>query len=170
MIVRWFQFGVFCPIMRLHGSRRRQSDYAYRHPGIIEPSGGDNELWSFGERNYPILKSLIELRERLRPYLTRMMEENCASGAPIMRPMFYQYPQDDICYDLDDQYMFGSDILFAPIIRRGQTSRKVYLPEGTWILTRDGRRYTGGWTEVSAAVDEFIAFVPEGSEVLSAFQ
>ncbi len=170
LIVRWFQFGVFCPIMRLHGSRRRQSDYAYRHPGIIEPSGGDNELWSFGERNYPILKSLIELRERLRPYLTRMMEENCASGAPIMRPMFYQYPQDDICYDLDDQYMFGSDILFAPIIRRGQTSRKVYLPEGTWILTRDGRRYTGGWTEVSAAVDEFIAFVPEGSEVLSAFQ
>lgn len=170
LIVRWFQFGVFCPIMRLHGSRRRQSDYAYRHPGIIEPSGGDNELWSFGERNYPILKSLIELRERLRPYLTRMMEENCASGAPIMRPMFYQYPQDDICYDLDDQYMFGSDILFAPIIRRGQTSRKVYLPEGTWILTRDGRRYTGGWTEVSADIDEFIAFVLEGSEVLSVFR
>lgn len=170
LIVRWFQFGVFCPIMRLHGSRRRQSDYAYRHPGIIEPSGGDNELWSFGARNYPILKSLIELRERLRPYLIRMMEENCASGAPIMRPMFYQYPQDDICYGLDDQYMFGSDILFAPIVRRGQTSRNVYLPKGRWILTRDGRLYTGGWTEVSADIDEFIAFVLEGSEVLSVFR
>lgn len=170
LIVRWFQFGVFCPIMRLHGSRRRPSDYVYRHPGIIEPSGGDNELWSFGERNYPILKSLIELRERLRPYLIRMMEENCAFGAPIMRPMFYQYPQDDICYGLDDQYMFGSDILFAPIVRRGQTSRNVYLPKGRWILTRDGRRYTGGWTEVSADIDEFIAFVLEGSEVLSVFR
>lgn len=169
LIVRWFQFGVFCPIMRLHGARKRQSDYVPRHPGIIEPSGGDNEIWRFGERDYPIIKSLIELRERLRPYLVRIMEENCQSGSPIMRPMFYQYPGDEVCYSLDDQYMFGPDILFAPIYRQGQTVRKVYLPEGNWILTRDGRRYTTGWAEVSASIEEFIAFVPEGREVLELF-
>lgn len=170
LIVRWFQFSVFCPVMRLHGARKRQSDYVSRHPGIIEPSGGDNELWSFGERAYPILKSLIELRERLRPYLVGLMEENCASGAPIMRPMFFQYPQDEVCYTLDDQYMFGPDILFAPILKQGQTSRRVYLPEGNWVLTRDENRYTGGWVEVTAGLDEYIAFTPEGSQTLEFFK
>lgn len=166
LIVRWFQFGVFCPVMRLHGSRRRQSSYVPRHPGIIEPSGGDNEIWCFGERNYPILKALIELRERLRPYLIRLMEENCRQGSPVMRPMFYQYPEDEVCYSLDDQYMFGPDILFAPIYRQGQTARRVYLPAGRWILSRDGSMYAGGWAEVPASVEEYIAFVREGAEVL----
>ena len=170
LIVRWFQFGVFCPIMRLHGSRCRQSDHRFRHPGIIEPSGGDNELWSFGERAYPILKELVELRERLRPYLIRLMEESCAAGAPVMRPMFYQYPQDEVCWTLDDQYMFGPDILFAPILRQGQTARRVYLPEGSWVLTRDGSRYSGGWVEIGAELEEYIAFAAEGSRVLEAFR
>lgn len=168
--MRWFQFSVFCPVMRLHGARKRQSDYVSRHPGIIEPSGGDNELWSFEERAYPILKSLIELRERLRPYLVGLMEENCASGAPIMRPMFFQYPQDEVCYTLGNQYMFGPDILFAPILKQGQTSRRVYLPEGNWVLTRDESRYTGGWVEVTAGLDEYIAFTPEGSQTLEFFK
>ena len=137
-----------------------------RHPGIIEPSGGDNEIWCFGERNYPILKALIELRERLRPYLIRLMEENCRQGSPVMRPMFYQYPEDEVCYSLDDQYMFGPDILFAPIYRQGQTARRVYLPAGRWILSRDGSMYAGGWAEVPASVEEYIAFVREGAEVL----
>ena len=170
LIVRWFQFGVFCPIMRLHGARKRQPDYIPRHPGIIEPSCGDNELWSFGARNYPILKGLIELQERLRPYLTRLMEENCTSGAPIMRPMFYQYPEDETCWGLDDQYLFGPDLLFAPILRKGQTARRVYLPSGDWILTRDGSRYSGGWVEIGAELEEYIAFAIKGSRVLEAFE
>lgn len=169
LIIRWFQFGVFSPVMRLHGARKRQSGYVLRHPGLIEPSGGDNEIWCFGERNYPVIKSLIELRERLRPYLVRLMEENCAEGSPVMRPMFYQYPEDEVCYTLDDQYMFGPDILFAPICCQGATSRKVYLPQGSWILLKDGSRHSGGWMEAEASLDEFIAFVPEGSEVRSLF-
>lgn len=169
LIVRWFQFGVFSPIMRLHGARKRQSDYVPRHPGIIEPSGGDNEIWRFGEQAYPVIKSLIELRERMRPYLIRIMEENCRCGNPVMRPMFYQYPEDEVCYSLDDQYMFGPDILFAPIYRQGQTARCVYLPEGKWILTKDGSRHGKGWTEISASLEEFIAFVPEDSELLRLF-
>lgn len=164
LIVRWFQFGVFCPIMRLHGARLREKDYEYRHPGIIEPSGGANEIWRFGEENYEIIKSLIELRERLRPYLVRLMEENCAAGSPVMRPMFYVYPKDETCYTLDDQYMFGPDILFAPIYKQGQRARKVYLPEGNWLLVRDKSRYGSGWTEVSADIGEFIAFVPDNEE------
>ena len=170
LIVRWFQFGLFCPIMRLHGARKKQSDYVFRHPGIIEPSGGDNEIWSFGERNYPILKNLIEIRERLKDYTCQYMEEASKTGAPIMRPMFWDYPDDETCYELEDQYFYGRDILFAPIYAQGCTERKVYLPEGNWInaLTKEkiaGRQFVN----CHAELDEFIAFAREGSEVLSAF-
>jgi len=170
LIVRWFQFGVFSPIMRLHGARKKTKNQIDRHPGVKETSGGDNEIWSFGEKNYPILKSLIELRERLRPYLHDLMVENSKTGAPIMRPMFYHFSDDEVCYTLDDQYMFGADILFAPIYEQGCTSRKVYLPKGEWILTKDGKKYEGAqWIEVEAKIDEFIAFVTPESGLLDFF-
>lgn len=170
LIVRWFQFGVFSPIMRLHGARKKTKNQIDRHPGVKETSGGDNEIWSFGEKNYPILKSLIELRERLRPYLRDLMVENSKTGAPIMRPMFYHFSDDEVCYTLDDQYMFGADILFAPIYEQGCTSRRVYLPKGEWILTKDGTKYEGAqWIEVEAKIDEFIAFVTPESGLLDFF-
>lgn len=170
LIVRWFQFGVFCPVMRLHGSRQKQSDFVERNPGIIEPSGGDNEIWSFGEANYPILKSLIELRERLMDYTCKYMDINAKTGAPIMRPMFFDYPEDPVCYTLEDQYLYGSEILFAPIYEQGATSREVYLPAGNWIRTSTKEKFCGGTTiTCQAKLDEFIAFVKEGSDILSIF-
>lgn len=171
LVVRWFQFGLFCPVMRLHGARMRIPDAPVRNPGIIEPTGGPNEIWRFGDRAYGIIEKLIHLRERLRPYIHEQMEITSATGLPIMRPMFYAFPEDSKCYELDDQYMFGSDILFAPIMERGQTSREVYLPEGRWLLTMDGSVYEGGQTvNVHAELEQFIAFVPEGKAVLQAFQ
>ena len=171
LIVRWFQFGLFSPIMRLHGARKRQKNYVSRHPGIIEESGGDNEIWSFGERNYPILKSLIELRQRLKPYICKQMDIASKTGAPIMRPMFFDYYEDEICYTLEDQYMFGNDILFAPIVNEGQTQRTVYLPDGNWICVKDKEKYSGGQTVLcTAEIHEFIAFVKDDSDVIDVFQ
>mgnify|MGYP000821518195 FL=1 len=121
LVVRWAQFGVFSPVMRLHGSRLRTKNQKDRHPGVKERSGGDNEIWSFGEENYKILKGLVELRERLRPYICHYMDLASETGAPIMRPMFFDYYEDEVCYTLEDQYMFGEDILFAPISAQGQT-------------------------------------------------
>lgn len=170
LIIRWFQFGVFCPVMRLHGARKKQSTYVPRHPGIIEPSGGDNEVWSFGERNYPILKELIRLRDRLKDYTCKYMDINSETGAPIMRPMFWDYYDDEACYTLEDQYMYGEDILFAPIYEQGATDREVYLPRGTWIHALTGEAVTGGKTICChAELHQFIAFVREGSEVLKCF-
>lgn len=170
LVVRWAQFGVFSPVMRLHGSRKRQSTYVERHPGIIEKSGGDNEIWSFGEEDYVILKDLVELRNRLKPYICRYMDITTETGAPIMRPMFFDYYDDEICYTLEDQYMFGEDILFAPITGQGQTKRKVYLPKGQWIDTRTKEEISGEkWIECQAAIDEFIAFVKKGSDIINAF-
>ena len=171
LIVRWFQFGLFCPVMRLHGSRIRPKNYVYRHPGVYEPSGGDNEIWSFGEKNYPILRDLILFRERLKPYILECAKRTAQTGEPIMRPMFFDFPEDSVCQELSDQYMFGPDILFAPIIRQGETERSVYLPEGRWIRTLDKNVYDGGgWITATAAIDEYIAFVRDGADIIGLWE
>ena len=166
LIVRWFQYGVFSPVMRLHGNRNRHGE---RKRDVKEASGDPNEIWSFGERNFAILKDLIFLRERLRPYIEKHMELAATDGTPVMRPMFFDYPDDEVCYTLGEQYMFGSDILFAPIVNRGQTTKTVYLPGGEWILTKNGKKYGSGFHEITAEIDEFIAFVKDGADVLRCF-
>ncbi len=166
LIVRWFQYGVFSPVMRLHGNREGQD----RTRDIIEPTGGENELWSFGEEAFDILKELVLLRERLRPYIKKHMDIASEDGIPMMRPMFFDYPDDELCYLEGGQYMFGDDILFAPITERGETSKRVYLPEGKWILTMDKSVYDGGRTyDVSANINEFVAFVKDGADIISVF-
>lgn len=166
LIIRWFQYGVFCPIMRLHGSRLG----ADITRDIIEPTGDDNEIWSFGEENFSVLKELILLRNRLIPYIKENMALSSKCGIPVMRPMFFDFPDNPVCYETGDQYLFGSDIIFAPITTQGCTSRKVYLPKGTWILTRDKTIYKGeNWYSINAGIKEYIAFVKEESPVLSCF-
>ncbi len=170
LIVRWAQFGVFSPVMRFHGSRWRTPDQIDRFPGIKERTGGENEVWSFGERNYEILSGLIRLRERLATYICHYMDIASAEGKPIMRPMFFDYYKDEVCYGLEDQYMFGGEILFAPITEQGCTGRKVYLPEGRWIDVNSKETFDGGqWVEREAPIEKFIAFVKEGSGVIAAF-
>ena len=167
LIVRWFQYGVFCPVFRLHGSRNGHD----RTRDIIEPSGGDNELWSFGDRDYEILRDLVFLRERLRPYIHDQMAIASKDGVPVMRPLIFDWPEDETCTSIGDEFLFGDDILFAPIVNRGETSRRVYLPAGEWVFARDGKEYAGGqWITCTAEVNEFIAFVKKGASVLSAFQ
>ena len=165
--MRWFQYGVFCPVMRVHGNRCRHGE---KKRDVKEPTGDPNEIWSFGERNYPILKELVFLRERLRPYIEQQMQLASEKGWPVMRPMFFDYPDDEVCYTLGEQYMFGSEILFAPIVHRGQTEKQVYLPESGWVLTKDKKAYDKGWHIVTAAIDEFVAFVKEDSTLLALFE
>ena len=166
LIVRWFQYGVFCPVTRLHGSRNGHD----RTRDIIEPTGGDNELWSFGDEVFEILRDLVELRERLRPYIETHLQIASDTGVPIMRPMFYDYPDDEQCYQLGEQYMFGDDIIFAPVVNQGETGKRVYLPEGNWIFARNRERYEGGGIyNMTAKLDEIIAFVKEGAEVINVF-
>ena len=91
-------------------------------------------------------------------------------GYPVMRPMFFEFPGDEVCYELGGQYMFGSDILFAPITAQGETEKRVYLPAGEWIRTTDKTTCTGGQFVVChAEVDQFIAFVRKGAEVMAVF-
>ncbi len=95
--------------------------------------------------------------------------------SPMMRPLFFEFPQDERCYAIWDEYMYGPDILFAPIYNEGQTERQVYLPEGEWVRVGDSggqRTEFAGWqtVNVKAEVSEYIAFVRNGAEVIKAFE
>lgn len=167
LIVRWFQYGLFSPVMRLHGTRHRHFEPT---PNLKEPSGDPNEIWSFGEENFEILKKLVLLREKLKPYIKKQTDTAAEKGYPIMRPMFFEYPDDEVCYTLGTQYMFGDDIIFAPITKQGQTEKSVYIPDGEWILTKDKTRYTKGMHQIHANIDEFIALVRADSDVIKYFE
>ena len=137
LIVRWFQYGVFCPLFRLHGMRQ---------PTVGWDAGGPNEVWSFGGEAYAIIRELLVLRERLKPYIGRQMAAAAETGAPPMRPLFFDFPNDPACHTVEDQFMFGPDILVAPVLEQGATSRSVYLPAGDWYDAWTGTAQTGGTT------------------------
>lgn len=132
LLVRWFQYAVFCPIMRLHGVRRHANAKAVagdpigkanpHHPNVA------NEVWSYGEEVCGILSDQIRLRERLRPYIMAQMKVAETRGMPPMRPMFVDFPDDPMAWRVEEQFMFGPDVLVAPILSMGARSRTVYLP------------------------------------------
>lgn len=156
LLIRWFEYGAFCPIFRLHGKRlpydtvNKQKDY-----DAFLPSCGENEIWSFGTEAYEIMKKYILLRERLKPYIMKQMEKAHIDGTPVMRPLFYDFYTDKQIYNIDDEYMFGPDLLVAPVIEEGKRSREIYLPEGfSWTDAWTKEKYLGGhWIEKEAGLD-----------------
>jgi alpha-D-xyloside xylohydrolase len=148
LIVRWFQFGVFCPIFRLHGFRLPYPKDPHTCD-TIELTGGPNEVWSFGEEAYNIIKELLFMRERIKPYIIEQMKKASSEGIPIMRPLFLDFPEDETSWEIEDEFLFGPDILVAPILYEGVKSRKIYLPKGAkWRDVNYGELYDGGiWIE-----------------------
>ncbi|HET9914888.1 MAG TPA: glycoside hydrolase family 31 protein [Anaerolineales bacterium] len=165
LIVRWFQYGVFCPVLRLHG---------YRLPvtGFMPRSGADNEVWSFGEETYKILKDLLALRERLRPYIHELMQVATERGIPPLRPLFLEFPEDAICETIEDQFMLGPEMLVAPVLVQGAHQRKIYLPAGqNWIDAWSGDIYSGGRPiEISASLETIPVFLKAGSRFRDVFR
>jgi alpha-D-xyloside xylohydrolase len=163
LLLRWFAFGVFTPVFRLHGERvpHIQPEQAVIDGVTQMFTGGDNELWSFGEDNYEVMRGFVLMRERLRPYVRACMAEAHEKGSPVMRTMFYEFPQDPACWTADSQYMFGPAILVAPIFEPGQRNRTVYLPAGQrWRDAVTGELLEGGQTvTVDAPLDRIPLFV-----------
>ena len=84
-------------------------------------------MWSFGDEAYAILKEMLFLRERLRPYIMVQMKLAHEKGIPPMRPLFFDFPKDDGCYKIEDTFMFGPDVLVAPVLHQGAVSRQSVL-------------------------------------------
>ena len=165
LLVRWFEWGTFCPVMRLHGDRLPAERVTGKDGRQHQHTGGPNEVWSFGEENEKILAAYIRLRDAMRPYTRRLMEEAHRYGRPVMRPMFYEFPGQECCWEMKEQYMFGSDMLVAPVLYEDATEREVYLPEGhTWTLLHDGTAYEGGQTvSVKAPLSVIPVFLRDSS-------
>ncbi|SFT65334.1 alpha-D-xyloside xylohydrolase [Actinopolyspora lacussalsi subsp. righensis] len=161
LVVRWFQYGVFCPLFRLHGNRDP------RMPLGPEMTGGPNEVWSFGERAYESIRETLFLRERLRPYLMEQMRVAHERGLPPMRPLFVDYPGDERVWDVEDQFLLGPDVLVAPVTEYGARERSVRLPRGDrWVGAWDGRTFDGGTTiTVGAPLETVPVFRKEGASV-----
>ena len=161
LLIRWFQYGAFCPVMRLHGHRSPYKAPLGKTGGGRCASGAENEIWSYGEENYEIMKKYIELREELRPYTRRLMKEANETGAPVMRPLFYQFPEDEKAWEIKDQFLFGDKYLVAPVTEYGQRKREVYLPAGaSWTEQSTGKTYEGGRTVTAdAPLDVIPVFV-----------
>jgi alpha-D-xyloside xylohydrolase len=136
LLIRWFQYSTFCPLFRLHGNRLVASGDSTMISG-----GGPNEVWSFGDEAYAIITELLFIRERLRPYIKEQMHLAHAKGTPPMRPLFFDFPKDEACASIDDEFLFGPDLLVAPVLAEGVRSREVYLPTG--------KIWTDAWSEQS---------------------
>ena len=160
LFVRWFQWGAFCPVMRLHGDREpRQPQYGTTG-GATCRSGAANEVWSYGEKVYDICVKYLDIREKLRDYTRQLMKEAHEKGTPVMRTMFYQFPEDDMCWNVEDQYMYGDRYLVAPVLFPGAKTRKVYLPKDcSWRDTENGSVHIGGTTiEVELSLETMPVF------------
>ena len=156
--MRWFQYGVFCPLFRLHGWRNS----SLSHPETSDPTrGGPNEIWSFGDKAYGILTGILHMRERLRPYIMEQMRLASSHGTPPMRPLFFDFPKDEAAYKIDDQFLFGPDLLVAPVLQQGALHRQVYLPAGaTWTDAWTGAIHQGGQgLEVEAPLEKIPLFL-----------
>jgi alpha-glucosidase/alpha-D-xyloside xylohydrolase len=158
--LRWFQFAAFCPLFRAHGRTwklRLPWQWTTGDPGPIEitnynGAGGPTAEDLHNPAVEPICRKYLELRYRLMPYLYSAVRECTQTGLPIMRAMWIHYPDDPKAAALGDQYLWGRDMLVAPIVEQGATERRLYLPKGDWYDFWTRERLAGG-REITRKVD-----------------
>ncbi len=157
--MRWFEYGVWCPLFRLHGDREP------RIPLSQAMSGGPNEVWSYGDEVYEILSGVLRLRERIKPYVLEQMAVAADEGIPPMRPLWFDFPGDKEAWAIDDEYCFGPSVLVAPVTKLGARSRRVYLPAGaTWTDPWSGETLKGGtWVEAAAPLERIPVYLRDGA-------
>jgi alpha-glucosidase (family GH31 glycosyl hydrolase) len=160
LYLRWFQFGAFCPLFRSHGR-----NWKLRLPwGWNTGDSGPLEINNYNgaaipdssqlhnQQVEPICRKYLELRYRMLPYLYSAVRECATTGMPILRALWLHYPDDPKAVACGDQYLWGRDLLVAPVVEEGATSRRVYLPRGAWYDFWSGERVEGG-AEISRKVD-----------------
>ncbi len=161
LLVRWFEYGVWCPLFRLHGDREPRVALSQ------EMTGGPNEVWSYGEEVYGILAGLLRLRERIKPYVLEQMAVAAAQGTPPMRPLFFDFPDDPEAWGIEDEFCFGPSVLVAPVTKLGERSRRVYLPAAaTWTDPCSGETVCGGtWVDAAAPLERIPVYLRDGAQL-----
>ena len=148
LLVRFYEAAVFVPFFRNHsamGTRRQ-------------------EPWQFDETTIDAVKKTVKLRYRFIPYIYDLAHECEKTGAPIVRPLVYEYPADKHVRNISDEYMLGSFVLVAPVIAPGKEAREVYLPDGDWYDYYTGEKYSGGrYILADAPLDKVPVFIKAGA-------
>ena len=159
--VRWFQFGTFCPSFRAHGrnwhlrlpwgwnqGKIPPSEIRASTPGAADPD--PKELNN--AQVEPIVRKFLELRYRLLPYTYTVARECCDTGLPLMRALWLHHSDDSAAVARGDQFLWGPDLLVSPVVEKGATTRRLYLPRGSWFDFWTEERVAGG-REIDRAVD-----------------
>ena len=150
LLVRFAQLGALLPFCRNHNA-------------LDNP---DQEPWGFGEPFESAYRTAMEVRYRLLPYLYNLFHQAATTGAPIIRPLYYHYSQDEEACDVQDEFLVGDALLSAPIYKQGVTDWSVYLPEGIWFDYWDGKEYGGrGWSEIATPLERWPLFI-RGNSIL----
>lgn len=168
LLIRWFQFGTFSPVMRLHGDRIPRKKPVGTTGGGALPSGADNEIWSYGAEAEKIMVRYIGIRERMKPYIEETMKEAHIKGTPVIKPLFYDFPDDQNVWKEEEEYLFGHDLLVSPVTDAGMTNKNVYLPVGAeWTEVYTGKVYEGGQrVTAEAPIEEIPLFVKNNAAVM----
>lgn len=148
LLSRWVQVGCFTPLFRNHSCVHTR----------------DQEPWAFDEKTEEINRKYIKLRYKMLPYLYDLFHQAENTGLPIMRPLFIHYMDDEKTYELNDEFLWGENILVAPILEQGKTFRGVYLPKGNWYDYFTGEKIEGGRVVLKdAPIDICPIYIKEGS-------
>jgi len=155
LYLRWVQFGVFSPILRLHSSNNL---YSERRP------------WGWGAAVEPLARAALQLRHALIPYIYSMAWRNTQAGVPLITPLYYSHPNAGDAYECPQAYWFGSELLAAPftapaIPDLGLSRQRVWLPEGEWFNFFTGESMTGGWHVVYGDLSAIPVFARAGAIV-----
>ncbi|MFP4362912.1 MAG: alpha-glucosidase [Spirochaetia bacterium] len=154
LLIRWTEFAAFTPVMRTHEGNRPETNWQF---------DSDDETMEF-------FAYLVKIYTMLSPYTKALVKENAKIGLPAMRPMFLHYEEDPRCYSLKYQYLYGQDMLVAPIIDEGVSRRSVYLPDDQWVHLWSGTEYGNGDQIVKAPLGMIPVFYRKDSEYSELFQ
>ena len=144
LYLRWLAFGVLSSHTRCHG---------------VAPK----EPWEYGQAVMDEFRRIDNLKYELMPYVYAQAKDSSEHGLPMLRALFVEYPNDPGSWDVDDEYLFGSSILAAPLFEENARARDVYLPPGTWIDYQTGKDYQGGWHHIEAGQLPIVMLVRDGT-------
>jgi alpha-D-xyloside xylohydrolase len=146
LFARWLAFGMLSSHSRCHGEAPK-------------------EPWRYGTNFMDKFRVIDDLKYRLMPYVYAQAKDCSEHGLPMVRALFIEYPNDPGSWLVDDEYLYGSNMLVAPLLHEGATGRAVYLPPGTWIDYQSGKSYSGGWQQIEAGNIPEIILVRDGTVI-----
>jgi alpha-D-xyloside xylohydrolase len=146
LFARWLAFGMLSSHSRCHGEAPK-------------------EPWRYGTNFMDKFRIIDGLKYRLMPYVYAQAKDCSEHGLPMVRALFIEYPEDPGSWLVDDEYLYGSSLLVAPLLHEGATGRAVYLPPGTWIDYQSGKSYSGGWQQIEAGEIPEIILVRDGTVI-----